>query len=297
MDIALVTDEVSADLDTALELARAWGVEHVEIRGVGDGRYPRVGDALRALTPRLVREHGVRVVALSPGLFKQPYPDADGPLSFYQWSNVARAGGLAAGRAALEDQLERLLPESIEAALELDCPVIGCFAFSSALLPLHREMLGLGEEIPEGVVEVLREAARRCAASGLVLAIENEMTTYATTAAVTAELIRRVDEPNVGIVWDPANAYLGGDATPFPDAYAAVKGLVRLVHFKDVRFDDAAGRREFCVEGEIDWAGQVAALRADGYDGAISVETHMRPKVAPSRALVERLRGLLAGGS
>lgn len=297
MDIALVTDEVSADLDTALELARTWGVERVELRGVGDGRYPRVGDALRAMTPQLVREHGVRVAALSPGLFKMPFPDPSGPLSFYQWSNVQRAKGLAAGEAMLEDQLERLLPEAIEAALELECPIIGCFAFGPALIPLHREMLGLGEEIPEGVVETLREAGRRCAASGLVLAIENEMTTYATTAAVTAELVRRVDEPNVGVVWDPANAYLAGDTTPFPDAYAAVRELVRLVHFKDVRFDQAAGRREFCVEGEIDWAGQIAALRADGYDGTISVETHMRPKVEPSRLLVERLRGLLAAGS
>jgi len=296
MDIALVTDEVSADLETAFELAREWGVEHVELRGVGDGRYPRVGDALRALTPRLVREHGMRVIGLSPGLFKLPYPDPSGPLSFYQWSNVQRAKGLAAGQAMLEDHLERLLPECIEAALELECPLISCFAFGHAMIPLHREMLGLDDAIPEGVVEALREAARRCADSGIVLAIENEMTTYATTGAVTAELIRRVGEPNLGIVWDPPNAYLGGDATPYPDGYEAVKELVRLVHFKDVRFDAVAGRREFCVEGELDWVGQIAALRADGYDGAISVETHMRPKVGPSRALVERLRGLLDDG-
>lgn len=298
MDIALVTDEVSADLDTALELARLWGLEQVELRGVGDGRYPRVGDALRAMTPQLVREHGVRVAALSPGLFKIPFANADGPLSFYQWSNVQRAQGLAAGKAMLEDHLERLLPECIEAALGLECPIVSCFTFANPLIPLHREMLGMAEDfVPDGVIEALREAGRRCAAAGLVLAVENEMTTFGATAAITAEIVRKVDEPNVGITWDPANAYLAGETTPFPDAYEAVKDLVRLVHFKDVRFDAAAGRREFCVEGEIDWAGQIAALRADGYDGTISIETHMRPKVEPSRLLVERLRGLLDAGS
>lgn len=294
MQIALVTDEVSADLDTALELARSWEIERIELRGVGEGRYPRVGDALRALTPRLVAEYGVSVAALSPGLFKIPYGDPDGPVAFYQWATSERHRGVASAQALLEDHLERLLPECIEAALELSCPIISCFTLMPAGPALHREMLGVSDDPPPGIVEAIREAGRRCAAAGLVLAVENEMTCWGATAARTAEIVRAVGEPNVGITWDPANAYLAGETTPFPDAYRAVADLVRLVHFKDVRRDPDSGRRQFCVDGEIDWAGQLAALRADGYDGTISIETHMRPKVAPSEALARRLRALLA---
>ncbi|WP_158581397.1 sugar phosphate isomerase/epimerase family protein [Actinomadura spongiicola] len=293
MDVSIVTDEVSADLDTALELARSWNVTHVELRGVGDGRYPRVGRELRATTPRLIREYGVSVAAISSGLFKIPFPDRAAPLSFYQWSTSASLRALAAAEEALEDHLERLLPECADAAEELGCPIVTCFSFTPGIA-LHREMLGVSDDVPDGVIEVIREAGRRLAARGLVLALENEMTTWGASAATTAEIVRAVNEPNVGMTWDAANAYLAGDLPPFPDAYRRVADLVRLVHFKDVRTNATTGRREFCVDGEIDWVGQFAALQADGYTGAVSVETHIRPKVAPSRALVERLQGLLA---
>lgn len=293
MQIALVTDEVSADLDTALELAGSWGIRHVELRGVGDGRYPRVGGGMRALTPRLIAEYGMSVAALSPRLFKIPLGAPDQPPLFYQWANSERHRALAAAEELLEDHLERLLPESIEAAVELDCKVITCFPFMPPGPAVHREMLGVPDEPPAAVVEVLREAGRRCAAAGLTLAVENEMTCWAGTAARVAEIVRAVGEPNVGVTWDPANAYLAGDVVPYPGPYRMVAEYVRHVHFKDVRRDPATGRREFCVEGEIDWPGQIAALRAAGYTGTISIETHMRPKVAPGAALAARLRRLL----
>ena len=36
MRLSLMTDEVSADLETALELAREWKVDGVELRGIGE---------------------------------------------------------------------------------------------------------------------------------------------------------------------------------------------------------------------------------------------------------------------
>jgi hypothetical protein len=48
----------------------------------------------------------------------------------------------------------------------------------------------------------------------------------------------------------------------------------------------------------IDWRGQLAALRRDGYQGAISLETHWRAadgdRLKPSIICGENLRGLVA---
>ncbi len=79
----------------------------------------------------------------------------------------------------------------------------------------------------------------------------------------------------------------------------AVRPQVRHIHFKDVqRHED--GTYEYVVEGDIDWEGQLSALRDDGYAGYISVETHMAPKVAAAQRMVQRLQRLLgreqAGG-
>ncbi|MDH3944894.1 MAG: sugar phosphate isomerase/epimerase, partial [Anaerolineae bacterium] len=91
--------------------------------------------------------------------------------------------------------------------------------------------------------------------------------------------------------WDPGNAFMAGD-TPYPDGYQAVRNWVRHVHFKDAEVDPNGGRR-FTVHGQIDWAGQIRALANDGYEGYISIETHMRPKVKVAREELELVRRLI----
>lgn len=75
-----------------------------------------------------------------------------------------------------------------------------------------------------------------------------------------------------------------------------MRRLVRHVHFKDA-MRDPGGEAQFVLQGEIDWAGQIQALADDGYDGYISVETHLRPKVDTARRSFERLRTLVASAT
>ena len=74
MNIAVVTDELSDDLETALELAADMGLRHVELRGVGGHRVPRVGPFWERRIPELLRRFDMQVVAISPGIFKIPLP-------------------------------------------------------------------------------------------------------------------------------------------------------------------------------------------------------------------------------
>src|SRR5579862_7980347 len=73
--VSVITDELSSDLETALELACEFGFQGVELRGIGEGRYPRVSDLMKMRTPELVAEYKLPVVSISPGLFKIPYPE------------------------------------------------------------------------------------------------------------------------------------------------------------------------------------------------------------------------------
>jgi sugar phosphate isomerase/epimerase len=124
--------------------------------------------------------------------------------------------------------------------------------------------------------------------AGLQLAIEVEEGFWADTGRRTAELVQAVDHPALGVNWDPGNAYVAGD-DPYPAGYEAVRPFVAHVHFKDVR-RTVDGDYRYVVDGDIDWAGQVAALHRDGYAGYISIESHMQPKVSSARALLNRLQ-------
>jgi sugar phosphate isomerase/epimerase len=285
--IAIVTDEVSADPATAVELGVDWGVRDFELRGVFASRAPFLSPYEKTYLREALAEYGVRMVALSPGLFKIPYPLGERTRPSMAWMDRAGYEGWAASRETLRHHVEELLPASLDYAAELGIGVIVCFSFDRTGLPPG--------PAPDVVLEALARAAERARAMGIQLAVENEEGFWGDTGARTADLVRAIGNPALGVNWDPGNAYCAGDE-PFPDGYQAVRDLVRHVHFKDAR-RGADGIAEFVAAGEIDWAGQIAALAADGYDGFISVETHLQPKVGAARELLDRLRRLIAAAS
>ena len=144
------------------------------------------------------------------------------------------------------------------------------------------------------MIEALRQAATRVHAAGLTLLIETEEGFWGDTGARTAALVEAVGTPGLAVNWDPANSFCEGDI-PYPNGYDAVRRHIRNVHFKDAA-RDSDGRANFVAEGDVDWPGQITALRRDGYDGFIAIEPHLQPRVAAVRGALERLRGLLAEG-
>lgn len=294
MRISIVTDEISADPETAIELGVEWGVKAFELRGVGSVRVPLLEPFQRSRLHELVDEYGIQIAAISPGLFKCPFPLAPRqrfPLRtfdqalYQQWQKP---------RDILKFHQEELLPASIEFASEFGAGKIVAFGFER----------GLESEAPapEEILAALGQAAEQIGRAGLGMVIEVEAGFWVDTGRNAAAVVRAIDHPALGINWDPGNAIVAGDM-PYPDGYGAVRNFVRHVHFKDVAFDSDGGHH-YAVTGAIDWAGQIRALTADGYDGFISVETHLEPKVRCARIMTERLQRLVsdyqppaAGGS
>jgi sugar phosphate isomerase/epimerase len=280
---AIVTDELSGDPETAFELGLEWGVSHFELRGMFDARVPRLAPHLRRRLVRAVQGFGVTITALSPGLFKCPFPDDEPARSNLGWMDRGYFEVWDECRSTVDDHLRRLLPESIELAAELGARTLIAFGFG-------RGGKAAGPA-PAGVVETLAQAAETAAGAGVELLVETEEGFWADTGARSAALIERVGNLSLGINWDPANALIEGDV-PFPDGYAAVRRHVRNVHFKDAR-RYADGSWELLAEGDVDWRGQIAALHADSYPGVIAVEPHLAPSVASTRAALDRLNSLI----
>jgi sugar phosphate isomerase/epimerase len=278
MKISVIADEVSPDLESALELIRMWGVDTVELRRAGERRYPDVTDYWKSRVPRLVKESGLKCVAISPGLFKLHYPGDPAPLHFHRALDIELFEKESKVQAVLEHHVNTVLPASIEAAKLLGCDMIICFSF-------QRQDHGPASE---GAVQVLRHAAEKVGEAGLLLAIEVDED----LTARTVDLIKRVNHPALVINWDPGNAYRSGDDVPYPDAYELAKPFVRHVHFKDA-MTDSSGERIWTLDGVIDWRGQMAALKADGFSGYISVEPHVRPKIAGALYTLNRIQTLM----
>lgn len=287
MKISIVADELSNDPETAFELGLEWGVDLFELRGVFDRRVPRIEPHLRRRVIRAVRDFGVSVTAVSPGLFKIPFPAPEPSRSNLGWMNKDFDLAWSDAHRLLADHIDRLLPETIDFAGEVGAPMIIVFSFARGG--------SRSGNYPQALVEALARAGDAAGRAGLTLAVETEESHWANTGARTAALVDAIGQPNVGINWDPANALIDGDV-PYPDGYSAVRPHLKNVHFKDVEIDADGGWR-IVENGGVDWAGQIAALVQDGYDGAIAIEPHLSPSITSCRRSLERLRTLISDAS
>lgn len=253
MKLSIFTDEINPDPQRAVELAAQWQVSAVEIRGLAGGRFPRVEeDELKELQ-QLVEGHGLKVSSVSPGLFKCAIDDA-----------------------AVDEEIATLLPRSCEWARRWGTDLVSVFGF------LRDE----SAQVPTRVLDRLAQMAEIAMGHGCRLVLENEAVCWGNTGIEAADMVRRVGAENFSLLWDPGNSARAGSADPYPGEYEQLKELVTHVHLKN--FDPQLGAWSLMDDGIVDWPGQLAALRADGYDGYIVIETHLKTR-PPGMALAAGL--------
>jgi len=266
MKLAIVSDEISQDFESAVVLGKRWGIECFEIRSVCLHRTPDLSVRERDVIHRTVDRYGVKVISLSPGLFK-----------------------IREDAPEVEDHLGDRLRRSAALAHDLGTDRLVVFGF------VKPSDAG-SDAYPQRVVDLMGRAAERAREEDVLLLLENEPICWADGGRLTAEIVSKVGNDRLWVNWDPCNAFSSGEDRPYPEGYAHVKPYVRHLHIKDARRAED-GRRTYVTvgEGEIDWPGQFQALRDDGYDGYYVVETHFGPGVETSEPCVEGVRRIVEG--
>lgn len=94
------------------------------------------------------------------------------------------------------------------------------------------------------------------------------------TASLLARLMRKLNRPNVGVNFDPANMILYGKGDPI-EALGLLSGWIRQVHVKDARATKVPGTWGEEVpagQGEVDWPAFFSALNKMNFAGPIVIE-------------------------
>lgn len=178
--------------------------------------------------------------------------------------------GTYAGRRLIEDG------EAIEWT-EMTRSIDNAVALGSRSI---RVCPGRGEDpaIIPTLVPFFRRAAEYARAKGVFLGMENHMGSIAGNPDAVMKLVRAVDSPHFGILFEPANLlHCGIDGRT---AYAAFRGWIVHVHVKDGHVREGQYERSMLGEGTIDYAWVVGALEADGYTGDYALEYEIE-KVVP----------------
>lgn len=277
--IAAITDEFSPDLGTAVREMTDVGMTGAELRMVSGKNIVDLTDEELGRAVATVRAAGLEIVSIASPLLKCTLPDAPEVDARFQKD-------MFAATQTIDDQ-PRIAARALEIAKSTGARVIRVFSYWRTVRP---------EECFERIAEALGRLAAMAAGHGVTMAIENEHACNVATAAETARMLQAVEHPNLKMVWDPANALVSGE-TPFPEGYGRLPvERIAHVHAKDCVQEGGRFAWGPLGEGVIDWKGQVEALRRDGYDGWISLETHWPgpggDKLEASRICGRKLREL-----
>ena len=248
--LAILTDEVSQDLDTVLRFAKEESLDGIEVRSLfGKAFRDLMPDDLRTIAARS-RDAGMAIAGAASPVFKC---NLDAP------SEIA-------------EHVE-LFKRSVEAAQILGTDLVRVFTFLRRSHPATPDDLARAASHFGKLIEIVH-------GTGIRVGIENEASCIMGNAVETAEFWKHLPpSAQTTLVWDPCNClYLEGDEDPVGPAFDAVAGLVGHVHIKDARRDGSKPALK-CVEvgtGQLDFPAHFRALKADGYRGWITLETHWR---------------------
>ncbi|MBI2680328.1 MAG: sugar phosphate isomerase/epimerase [Candidatus Solibacter usitatus] len=254
---AAITDEFSPDLETAARSMAELGMRGAELRLLFGKNIIDLTDDELARARQIVEAHGLHVISIASPVLKCTLPDAPPIDPRFQQD-------MFASNYTFADQ-PRLARRAFAIAGLTGARIVRVFSYWRTLQP---------DACFERVVSALCELADQAKAHDLIIGLENEHACNISTAEETARVLAAIDHPNLKVVWDPANAYLSGEI-PFPDGYRLLPaGRIVHVHAKDCFVRDHRPVWGPLGEGGVDWKGQIGALRADGYRGYISLETH-----------------------
>ena len=180
-------------------------------------------------------------------------------------------GGLEMGRSVERlDDLLRVIDQAAGMGVPLVRLVVGTFTH-------------WGKEPPHVSVERLvprvQAACRHADEAGVRLSIE---THTALPVEALADLVRRVEAPDLGVVLDTANVVrVGSDLL---EATRLMAGVTDMVHMKDLDLSEAGfgdpGGWWPCTSlgaGDLDLHGVLAELRSVGFEGLMCVELATLP--------------------
>lgn len=276
--IAVINDEIGQDFERSCNVvSREFGLEWIELRGMWNKNLMKLDAAEVGEARRILEKYKLRVTDIASPLFKVDWPGA--PKSKFSPKRDQFNADFTF------EQQDEVLSRSIELARAFSTERVRCFDFWR-----------LDDQAPyrAAINEKLLDAAGKAGKAGILLVLENEMSCNTATGAEAAKVLGAVKSPHLMLNWDPGNAAEGGEI-PYPNGYDLLaKERIGHCHCKDAVKKATGSGYEWAAmgRGTIDWTGQFAALKRDGYHFAVSLETHWRGAGTPEESTRQSWAGM-----
>ena len=259
--LGTITDGISRDFEYALDTMVEIGLEYVELQYLWEKQVGDLTDADIERVKGLIDDRDLKVSCISHhNLSALPVDTAvDAP--------------------AYRDHIETL-QRCIDVAQALGTNLVRIFSFRKEMVLFGAEPI-ISEDAWTTLLTRLEEPLRIADTAGITLVIETAISGNVTSAYLARKLIDELGVSHLKVLWDPCSS-LYCTEVPYPDGYEMIRDSLAHVHLKDGVVNLPAATFDFCAmrQGQMDpyYNDIVDALKQDGYDGAISLESVYTPE-------------------
>ncbi len=251
-------------LEAAIKLFEKLGLDGIEIICRDDyfcGVHPDISEAEAKRLASFIQSHHLEITCLTPYITELNSPNPE----------------------VLAEEIIKMRT-CIQIAFWLGCPFIR--TYGGSFFP--EEGKESFEKKSEIFINTMKQLGSFAHDLGVCLVVENHFNTLTDTAKHTVDIVSKVHNPGVGILYDQAN--LGFiKAEPFDQAISLQSSYIRHVHAKDFVFkvaDKSFQSREVTKttaserivhsrvigDGIVPWREIVRSLKRIGYKGFYSLE-------------------------
>lgn len=264
--LGVITDGISRDLEHALQVMTAAGLEYAELQFIGEKEVGDLTDVEMTQSQALIEAYEVNVSCISRHNF----------------------AGMLVGQTEVGDASHTQHMDGLRRCIDM-AQAFGCGLVR--IMSFRREMILFGRKgaehwiVSKGawdkLLKLLEPAVQLAEDQDVTLVLETGNNAMITSGYLGRKLIDDLGSNRLKILWDPCNSLYANEPT-YPDGYQAlgVDGIGHL-HIKDAIVDMPKATVQFCELGTGDMASFLeplaADLRRDGYDGVISLESVYRP--------------------
>lgn len=265
MKLGVITDGISTDFEYALKVMNETGIEYAELQFVWD---KEIGDQTAEEIQKikeLVTQYKVKVPCITRHNFV----------------------GLPVMTTELEDEAYQKHMQALRRCIKI-AKALGTDLVR--VMSCRKEMIIFGYNGAEKwvassgawekLLKLMEPPVKLAEDAGIILAVETGNNAMITSGWLGKKLIDDLGTKHLKIIWDIPNTLYCTDV-PYPDAYEEIKDYIGHIHIKDCKANIARATVRFCPLGEGDMApylqGIAGALKKDGYQGVISLESVYRP--------------------
>jgi sugar phosphate isomerase/epimerase len=244
--LSAFADEIAPQLDEQIATLEREQIHFVDLRSVDGTNVLEFTDQQIVEIKRTLDAHGIGVSAIASPIGKVPID------------------------ASFDEHLHRF-ERAITVARAFQTQYIRIFSFYPPAASTAGDAAPAPSRYRDEVLRRLREMTARARAANVILLHENERGIYGDTIARCRDLHESCADEHLRAVLDPAN-FIQCAQEPYPEGYVALYPWLSYVHVKDALSD---GHVVVAGEGAARWPGFLRRLRADGYDGFLSLEPHL----------------------